>query len=476
MKISNRTKWTYSVGGIGRDMMFVLVSMFILAYVQYTMDLTVAQFSVISIIMILSRVWDAINDPMMGIIIENSRFKSGKFRPWILFGGISNFVVTLLLFTYRPDGWNFVIFFGIAYILWGMTFTINDISYWSLLPNLSKNNEERNNLTNLVTLFANIGQFLAGGLIPILVTGNAILMYRVVGVVISFIFLVFTLITYFGVEEQVYENKDDKKINYFEMLKIFKNNKQLIVVAIAILLHTISGELFVALALNFFYFEFGYGGIQLTIFTVVFGIGTLFALFLFPTLSKKYKRMKLLVFGTIISTIGYLIFLSLGYVLPMNEGILYSSVFMVFFGQSLFFVIVVVMCVNTIEYNELKTGKRNESIIFSIRPFMTKLGAAFQQAFFSLVLVFSGVYSFSNKIADLEIAKEAGTVANITTAANEIIAQATPSMLLSLRLGMALIPMLCLVGATVVLKKYYILDEDKHKEILNKLEMRNNNG
>jgi len=182
MMISKRTKWSYSIGNIGRDMMFILVSMFTLAYIQYTMTLTVAQFSAISAIMILARVWDAFNDPMMGMIIENSRFKSGKFKPWILIGGTLNTFVTIMLFTIRPSGWLFVVFFGVVYITWGMTFTMNDIAYWSLLPNLAKNNEDRNNLTNLVVVFASIGQFLAGGLIPVLVTGNAVTMYRVIGV------------------------------------------------------------------------------------------------------------------------------------------------------------------------------------------------------------------------------------------------------------------------------------------------------
>ena len=190
-QISKRNKWTYSVGCIGRDMIFILVAMFILPYIQYTMNLTIGQFSAISAIMIFARIWDAINDPMMGMIIENSRLRGGKFRPWIMIGGATNFVITILLFVLRPTGWAFVLFFGIAYVAWGMSFTINDIAYWSLLPNLAKGNEERNTLTNLVLVFASIGQFIAGGLIPILVTGNAVKMYKIIGITISFIFLAF---------------------------------------------------------------------------------------------------------------------------------------------------------------------------------------------------------------------------------------------------------------------------------------------
>lgn len=467
--ITKRDKWSYSVGCVGRDMLFILVSMFILAYIQYTMNLTVAQFTAISGIMIFARVWDAVNDPMMGMIIENSRFKKGKFLPWIMIGGATNFVVTLLLFTIRPGGWAFVVFFGFAYLAWGMTFTMNDIAYWSLLPNLSKNNDERNALTNLVVVFASIGQFLAGGLIPVLVTGNAVLMYKIIGISISFIFLGFTMLTFFGVREKPRDDNKADKVNIKKMMTILFKNDQLVVVTIAILLHTIASELFVAFGLNFFYFEFGYGGIQLTIFTVFFGLGTLTALAMFSLLTKKFKRMEILTIGIISSITGYLLFLSLGYVIPMVEILLYMSAFLIFFGQSLFFVVLVVMTANTIEYNEINTGERNESIVFSVRPFMTKLGAAVQQGIVTFVLITSGVFTFSQQVADLEIDKAQGVVTDITAQANVILSGATPKMLLMLRIGMGLIPMLAIVTAYLVLKKKYIISEEKYDEILNEL-------
>lgn len=467
--ITKRNKWSYSVGCIGRDMLFILVSMFILAYIQYTMNMSVAQFTAISGIMIFARVWDAINDPMMGMIIENSRWKGGKFRPWIMIGGATNFIITILLFTVRPGGWVFVIFFGIAYLSWGMTFTMNDIAYWSLLPNLSRDNDERNSLTNLVVVFASIGQFLAGGLIPVLVTGNAVMMYKVIGVSISLIFFAFTCLTYFGVREQPNHEEKKNKVGLKKMFRILFKNDQLVVVTIAVLLHTIASELFVAFGLNFFYFEFGYGGIQLTIFTVFFGLGTLTALGLFPILTKKVNRMQVMTIGVISSVIGYLIFLSLGYIIPMVEVVLYMSAFLIFFGQCLFFVVLVVMIANTIEYNEINTGERNESIVFSVRPFMTKLGAAVQQGIVTFVLISSGVFVYSKQVADLEIQKAQGQLTDITATANQILAGATPTMLLMIRIGMGLIPMLCMLGAYSIIRKKYIITEEKYDEMLEQL-------
>ena len=87
--LDKRTKWCYCIGATGRDAAYALVSMYLLTYVQYTMKLTVAQFGVISAAIVVCLIWDAINDALMGIIIENTHFKSGKFKPWIIVGAVS---------------------------------------------------------------------------------------------------------------------------------------------------------------------------------------------------------------------------------------------------------------------------------------------------------------------------------------------------------------------------------------------------
>ena len=173
------------------------------------------------------------------------------------------------------------------------------------------------------------------------------------------------------------------------------------------------------------------------------------------------------------SVIGFLIFLSLGYIIPMNEWILYGSSFLIFFGFNLFLVVLIVMIANVIEYNELKTGHRNESIIFSVRPFMTKLGAALQQGIVTIILVISGIFVYSQGVAELEILKGQGLVDDIGANANHILSNATPTMLFILRIGMGLIPMILLILAFLLIKSKYKITEEKYDEILLTLEEKN---
>ena len=203
-KLDKRTKWSYCIGATGRDMAYALVSMFLLTYIQYTMKLTVAQYAVISAIMVVCLLWDAINDPMMGIIIENSHLKAGKFKPWIFIGVILNSLIIICLFTVRPEGWGFVAFFGVGYLLWGMTYTMNDIAYWGMLPSLTSDPGERNWLVTVQGIFICIGQFSVAGLLPDMVAGNAD--YGIIGrlrLLIAFCFIWFSsLLTVFGVKRE----------------------------------------------------------------------------------------------------------------------------------------------------------------------------------------------------------------------------------------------------------------------------------
>ena len=474
-KLDKRTKWSYCVGATGRDMAYSLVSMFLLTYIQYTMELTVAQYATISAIVVVCLLWDAFNDPMMGIIIENAHLKSGKFKPWILLGVILNCIVIVSLFTIRPEGWGFVAFFGIGYLLWGMTYTMNDISYWGLLPSLTSDPKERNTLVTIQGIFICIGQFSVAGLLPDMVAGNAVKAYRIAAIVISCCFLGFQLLTFFGVKERPREdNKDVLSIK--DMFRIFLRNDQLIVIGIACLLFQICNSFLIMIGMNFFYFEFRYsiGGNLVFLFTVMYGLGTLISEASFSFLTAKFKRSQIVLASTILTVIGYVLFLGIGFYIPKNVVIINAIGFIIFFAQGAFNMTMIVMLNNTIEYDEVKFSERHDSIISAVRSFATKLASAICQGLVALILIVSGIYAISQNISSLEIEAGIGTISKeeVVSKADIFISQATATQRLILRLGVVAVPVITMLIAFAIIKKKYIIDEKKYDELVTELNNR----
>ena len=522
-KVNARNKWSLSIGCIGRDLTYTLVSLFLLTYLQFTGLFNTSQFLVLTVIIVICRVWDAINDPMMGTIITNTKTRFGKYRPWVLIGAITNSIFLVLMFTIRlQNGWANVAVIGTSYLLWGMTFTMNDISYWDLLPALTNNKKERDNLTSLVAVFASVGAFASGGLVPILTPGRMVLAYRVIAIVAALIFLGCQLLVFFGVHDNKYdkfmEPKEDvmseikeEKVSLKGMVKILTSNKQLMVMAVVVFLYSLGSAILNAFGQNFFYFKFGYlssadgtmaGGTMMTIFTVIYGVGTLASQAIYPALANKFKRDVLVKYSMILIVVGYTIFF---FVANLLNGMLCFIVLcilgvFIFAGQGVFYLTMLVMLTNTIEYGEWKTGKNNAAIAFTVRPFMVKLSGAVQYGVVAITLIVCGLYSITNAVGDVEVAigmlNEGETLANCLKyieesknahnmlVVNGLVASnldnpvvglqqyasslfvATAPSIWGLTAVMCVAPMIMFAIAWIVLKKKYIINEEMYEKIL----------
>ncbi|MCR5583955.1 MAG: glycoside-pentoside-hexuronide (GPH):cation symporter [Lachnospiraceae bacterium] len=473
--IDKKTKWSYCIGATGRDAAYALVSMFVLTYIQYTMKLSVAQFTVISVAMVICMVWDAVNDLMMSSIIENSHYKMGKYRPFIIVGALLNAVVIILMFTVRPTGWSFVIFFCITYLLWGMTYTINDIAYWGMLPSLSSDPKERDSLVTLMGVFVCIGQFLVAGIVPMVIAGNAIAAFRIIGIIVALGFLLFQTLTFLGVTEK--ERVDNaEEVNFKKMFGILKRNDQLVKSGIAYVLFCVGQQLLLLLAVNFFYFEFGYSesGDLVTLFTVMYGLGTLAAQFVYPVISQKTSRKKIYSACILILVIGYLVLLGFGYIIPKNIVLLMITGFVIFFCQGLINLAMVVIINNTIEYDEYRFNERHDSIISAIRSFASKFSGALNQGAASLILIVSGIYAVSQNISalEVEVGKGAMTGAEALSKADSIIATVEPGQTLILRIGMVAIPLIVMIASWLIIQKGYRIDEKEYARMVGEIEKR----
>ena len=483
-RLSKRNLWGYSMGGIGRDMAYQLVNTYLLTFILFTKELTTAQFASISVIMILCRIFDGCNDPFMGSLIEITRTKIGKFKPWILAGVITNVAVIMALFWVPLTGKNYVIFFVFGYLLWGITYTMNDISYWGMMPSLTSNPQDRNNLATLANIGAGIGAALAIVSIPFFtagkftIGGNAVTAYGVISAVVCALFIACQIMTVLVVKEKPLPpvaTVNGEKRTLKEMFKVIFHNDQLKPVMISMLFYSVGSAIMMGLSTYWIYFRFGYQGFLVTLFTVLSGISAVIIVF-YPMLSKKHSRRWIAKLSMGMIFTGYTLLLVLGLITGATKASGNIGIFVMLalcgafasFGQTLFYQVLTISVANTVEYNEYTTGLRDEGVIFACRPFTTKLGSAICVGITSATLMILGVNNVTKKIAEQENLMNMGITASeeIKLAKiNEIIAGVSPSVPQWLIVAMTVLPLLILAVSFIVYFKKYNISEERYDEI-----------
>ena len=472
--LDKKSKYIYTSAAIGRDMMYALYANFLLIFLTNAVGISSRDLVAIGIVMAVARVWDAVNDTFMGFIIDNTKSRRGKFKPWILLGAITSAMVFFSLFQdYGLSGTPFVILFGILYVLSGMTFTMNDISYWSMYPSFTADPKEREKIGSLARLFASLGMFIVIAGVPIFYqnyAGGPKAAFFILALVIGLIFIGSQVMVFFGVKEPqntiTHVEQDKTKIK--DLLKIIFKNDQLVVIIVAILLFNTGYFITTALGLYFFDYDFNrYGGAEFTIFAGILAVSQLTAISLFPKVSHWIGRKKLFLFSTILVVLGYAIFFSAGYALELNMLVIGLAGFVLFTGQGFIQVLVLVMLADTIEYGQWKLGTRNESIVFSINPFVTKLATAFQTFITSFTLAYSGLNDLV--INPVTAAREANPDLTNEEIRLMISNLTTPEMLLNLRISMLALPLVLIVISYIIYHKFYKIDDKLYSQITTEL-------
>ena len=275
---------------------------------------------VITIAMMIALVWDGINDPIMGFIVEKVHFKLGKFKPWILIGAIGNTLAVMLLFLVRPtNSWVFVGLMIAFYVLWDTFFTMNDIGYWAMLPSLSSDEKERATLTSRVTICAAIGGFLMTGAATLLPTmfgassgKGAATVYGIMAIVVSLLFLASQAAVFFFCQEKARDVKQEEaseKSSLVDLFKIVGKDPQVRWAVISIFLYYLaSGVLTGGIGMNYYYLSVGYGsasgGLVVTLIAVFYVLSQISSQALYPVIAKKISKQKILLIATIITLVG----------------------------------------------------------------------------------------------------------------------------------------------------------------------------
>ena len=406
-----KTALGYGVGAIGLDLSYGMFYSYLSYYLSSVLGL---EAGFLLLITPIARIWDGINDPMMGTIVDNTRTKMGKYRPWILIGAVCNAVVLFLLFTsFGMSGLPLYIYIAVMYILWGMTNTMADIPYWSMVPSFTSEEKERNLVATVARSFSGIGQGIISILTPIicpmLSSGmtdekgySAIGFSRWAGICgIALVFFATVCILVTKEKNVVYGEK--KKFSLKQIFDVIKSNDQLVVFIVFAMLSNAGWYLTSSTAVYYFTDSLGNSQLQ-SLFQTIGTVGSVLGLLVVPVLSKWFTKRTTYTISLVTAIAGYGLMLITGPILKLNVVIMDVCYILASVGVSSMFVSQTIFLADIVDYGEYKNGTRNESITFSMKGFLQKMAYTMQT-----IVLFGGLglMNYNDQITTSKLVNEA---------------------------------------------------------------------
>ena len=441
--LNRRNKYCFGLGTVGRDMFYAFEANAILYFLSNVLTLPLWVFGVTSALLSVLRIVDAVNDPITGLVIDNIRSPWGKFKPAILVGGLLSAVFYLVLFGEVGTGVTFIVIFALAYVLWDISFGINDIAYWTLLPALTQDQKQRENFGAFARICANVGMFaIMIGWQPITsALGNTKGAWFAVAVAVTVIYLLGLLFPLLGVKEDRSLYEKEEKTTLRQMWTALVKNDQLMWTTLAMALFMVGYCTTTGFAT--YYMQYVYGNIDMyAVLAAACGVSQLAALAVFPLFSRRFDRKQLYTGATALVVVGYGVFLFA----DASLALIAASAVLLFVGQAFIQLLMLMFLTDTVEYGQWKLGKRNESVTFSLQPVVNKLGGALSTGFVSIALVVSGI-------------KTGDVAAAAIDAAGKLVVKG----------AMFVIPLLFIVAGYVIYLKKFKLDETFYGRIVEEL-------
>lgn len=454
MRLTKAEKASYGLGAVGKDMVYMLSANYVLYYYQ---DILGVSAIAMGIILMAARIFDAFNDPIMGVIVAKTRTRWGRFRPWLMIGTVTNAFVLFLMYSAPPElnGKGLVAYAAVFYILWGVTYTMMDIPFWSMIPAFTESGKERENLSTLARSCAGLGDALITIItikcVLALGHGNERAGFKMFALIIAVIFILFITITCLKIKEKSTVDVESPSIR--QMFRALIQNDQAMTVVVAIVL--INCSLYVTSNLLIYFFKYDMGGDgwsnSYTLFnTFGGGVQIISMMIFFPLFRKFMSTIKVFYTSIILAVTGYGILLVM-----MMAGVtslypLLAPAFLIFLAFGMLTVLTTIFLANTVDYGELKNGRRDESVIFSMQTFVVKLASGVSAMLAAICLQ---VFNISKNTAAASSSLSAGSLAG-------------------LRLTMTVLPIIGLCVAFVVFRKKFLLSDEKLNDINKELESR----
>ncbi len=447
-KLDRRNTLFFGLGTVGRDMFYAFEANALIYYLSNVLDLPIGVYLATSLVFTVLRIFDALNDPFMGLLIDNSRSKYGKFKPPMLLGAIVGALFYLVLFTdFGIRNYWFVVIFGGAYLLWDIFYGLNDIAYWSMLPSLSLDQKVREKMGAFARICANVGMFaIMVGWMPITnALGNTPSAWFTVALTVTVLMLLFQLFTIFGVKEKFQMFKqDEEKTSLREMWRVLTHNDQLLWTTLSMSLFMIG--YMTTTTISPYYMQYVFGNADMyAVLAAVVGVAQLSALGIFSFVSKRLSREKFYLYSTILVAAGYGVFMFADGNLPL----IVVAALLMFVGEAFIQLLMLMFLSDTIEYGQWKLGRRNESITLSVQPLINKIGGAISMGLVSMSLVWAGI--------------KTGDVAAVSIDAGGKMV---------VKLVMLVLPLIFIVAGYLIYRSKYKIDKETYDKIVAELHER----
>lgn len=442
--LEQRNRTYFGLGTVGRDMFYSFEANTILFFLTDVLSLPVWVFAATSMMLSVLRIFDALNDPITGLVIDNIKSPWGKFKPAILVGGIFSSIFFIMLFANIGTGWTFVIVFGVAYFLWDIAYGINDIGYWTLLPAMSTDQHEREKTGAFARICANVGMYIVMvAWQPVTsALGNTPKVWLMCAIVLSIVFMLGLLFPLLGVKEKRVPVEEQESTSLKQMWNALVKNDQLMWTSLAMGLFMVGYSTTVGFAVYYMRYIFENEGLYVVL-VAVCGVSQLSALGVYSNIAKRMSRKKLYTLATGMVLAGYAVF----FIAEYHILLVVLGAVVVFVGQAFIQTLMLMFLADTVEYGQWKLGKRNESITFSMQPLINKIGGAISTGIVSVTLIVTGI-----KI-------DGGTAEMISESGK-----------LMMKFSMFVLPLVFIVVGYIIYLKKYKISEDFYAEILEDLE------
>ncbi|MCX8124210.1 MAG: glycoside-pentoside-hexuronide (GPH):cation symporter [Spirochaetes bacterium] len=391
-QLSRKEKYSFAIAGFGQNMVITFTVTFMLVYLYEAVGFSTQGIATLTAIITGAKIWDAINDFIMGMIVDHTRTRWGKLRPYILFTAFPIALLTIMLFAIPKTVETYkLIYFGIVYVLWGMIYTIADVPYWGLAGSITVTIHDRVSLIALARTLQAIALAVTTIASPLLAywlsfsdktTASG---WTRTAILVSIIGMSLFTLAFFNTQEKV---PHKQKQTFRQMLQAIVTNKPFLLVLLAS-------------ALNFGRNIVQVGGAVVAV--IVFGSEKIFTLLggaliaaiiisniITPYVLQYMSKKTLMIASSIIAAFVYAAMYFVGH---NNLWIFVSMLFVSGFFTGFFIVVQTAMIADCVDYYEFKTGQRTEGVSFAGLTFISKLMGALATLAFGLVMVAIGYSS-----------------------------------------------------------------------------------